>query len=126
MSSLRDEIGCMGKKLIEENCERINQVKSIQQQQHNLIVMVNHIQVVIKSIIKSLPELSNKVKKKIDKQITLMNDITKQLTSNEIRTSSMETMSTQTDILGATTSNDPGGDNDNEQLNMSTDTDANV
>ncbi|CAF4300423.1 unnamed protein product [Rotaria sp. Silwood2] len=88
--------------------------------------MVNHIQVVIKSIIKSLPELSNKVKKKIDKQITLMNDITKQLTSNEIRTSSMETMSTQTDILGATTSNDPGGDNDNEQLNMSTDTDANV
>ncbi|CAF3938184.1 unnamed protein product [Rotaria sp. Silwood1] len=126
MSSLRDEIGCMGKKLIEENCERVNQIKFIQQQQHNLIVMVNHVQVVIKSIIESLPELSNKVKKKIDKQITLMNDITKQLTSNEIRTSSMGTMSTQTDTLGATTSKDPGGGNGNEQLNMSTDTDANV
>ncbi|CAF4612222.1 unnamed protein product, partial [Rotaria sp. Silwood2] len=104
----------------EENNKRLIQDKVIHFQQQNLVSVINQVQAVIKSLTDALPELDNKVRKRIERQMKVLNDIGKKISTNELTVNSSEEMPLQINPLITTTSNDPGGGNCNEKLNMST------
>ncbi|CAF2941370.1 unnamed protein product [Rotaria sp. Silwood2] len=126
MNGIRDDIETLGKKLIEENDKRLAQDKLIHQQQQNIVLVINQFQIIIKSLTEALPELDNKVKKKIEKQVKTLTDIGKKISSNEVIIHSKEQTSphqiqTNTEITSSTTT-DIGRGNENEKLNMSIET----
>ncbi|CAF3425250.1 unnamed protein product, partial [Rotaria sp. Silwood2] len=102
------------------------QDKLIHQQQQNIVLVINQFQIIIKSLTEALPELDNKVKKKIEKQVKTLTDIGKKISSNEVIIHSKEQTSphqiqTNTEITSSTTT-DIGRGNENEKLNMSIET----
>ncbi|CAF4133626.1 unnamed protein product [Rotaria sp. Silwood2] len=122
MNDLRADIVYLRKKLIEENKERIGQKKIIQLQQQNLVSISNQVQIVIKTIIDGLPELDNKIKKKIDKQMKVLVDMGNSKSTNDIILNCNDITSPQSITTDATATNDPGGGNCNKSLDMGTET----
>ena len=120
MNDLRADIVYLRKKLIEENKERLSQKKIIQLQQQNLVSISNQVQIVIKTIIDGLPELDNKIKKKIDKQMKVLVDIANSRSTNDITLNCNDITSSQSITTDAPAINDPGGGNCNKYLDMET------
>ncbi|CAF3866639.1 unnamed protein product [Rotaria sp. Silwood1] len=118
MNDLREDIVILGGKLSEESNKHLIQDKLIHLQQQNIVLVINQVQTVIKSLIDALPELDNKVRKRIEKQMKVLNDIGIQILTNKLTINSGEEMPLQMNPTTTTTSNDPAGGNCNEKLNM--------
>ncbi|CAM4966318.1 unnamed protein product, partial [Rotaria socialis] len=131
MNGLRNDIEVLGKQLIEENSKILSQDKLIHQQQQNIVLVINQFQIIIKSLTEAMPELDNKTKKKIEKQMKTLADIGSKISPNEISTHSKEQATShriQTDTIttSATTTTENGGGNGNEKSNMSIETSDDV